>query len=453
MSGGGEPVGAGADDQQRDVGQPLHRAHYPRAQAMQPIETVADPRTTPVLAGGARTPVGRFRGALSEVPAVELGAHAVRAALDRCPGLQPDYVAMGNVLQAANGQNPGRRAAILGGVARDAGITLNDVCLASMSSVAVAAGMIRAGEASCVLVGGFDSMTGAPHAVHVRNGAAAGDRNMIDVMQHDGLWCGIAGSGMGELSDRENERLGIDRASQDAFALASHLRRLPPPRAGAWPRRSPRCGPWAASLTATRASGPTPRPSASRHCRRPSPRRARSRPATRHSFRRGRRGPRHRPADGPRDGHRAAGRDRRRAVVAGPDSTLHLRPAEASEKLLAAQQLTAADIDLWEINEAFAGVALASIDALGIDAERVNVNGGAIAVGHPLAASGFRLVLTLAMELQRHGATHGIATLCGRRTGRGGPPTQALMQPSGEWTPLLRGIGARTRRKDSPCRR
>ena len=100
-------------------------------------------------------------------------------------------------------------------------------------------------------------------------------------------------------------------------------------------------------------------------------------------------------------------------MVAGPDSTLHLRPAEASEKLLAAQQLTAADIDLWEINEAFAGVALASIDALGIDAERVNVNGGAIAVGHPLAASGFRLVLTLAMELQRRGATHGIATLCG----------------------------------------
>ena len=127
-----------------------------------------------------------------------------------------------------------------------------------------------------------------------------------------------------------------------------------------------------------------------------------------------------------------------RAVVAGPDSTLHLRPAEASEKLLAAQRLTAADIDLWEINEAFAGVALASIDALGIDAERVNVNGGAIAVGHPLAASGFRLVLTRdgAPATRRH-PRHRDAVR-GRRTGRSGPPTQALMQPSGEWTPLLR---------------
>ena len=102
-----------------------------------------------------------------------------------------------------------------------------------------------------------------------------------------------------------------------------------------------------------------------------------------------------------------------RAVVAGPDSTLHLRPAEAAEKLLARHALTAADIDLWEINEAFAGVALAAIGALDIDPERVNVNGGAIAVGHPLAASGFRLVLTLAIELQRRGATFGIASLCG----------------------------------------
>ena len=113
----------------------------------------------------------------------------------------------------------------MGGVARDVpGITLNDVCLASMSSVALAAGMVRAGEASCVLVGGFDSMTGAPHAVHMRNGPAAGDRRLIDVMQHDGLWCGIEASGMGELSDQENERLGIDRASQDAFAVESHRR-------------------------------------------------------------------------------------------------------------------------------------------------------------------------------------------------------------------------------------
>jgi acetyl-CoA C-acetyltransferase len=382
---------------------------------MQPIETVADPRTTPVLAGGARTPVGRFRGALSDVPAVELGAHAVRAALDRCPGLQPDYVAMGNVLQAANGQNPGRRAAILGGVARDVpGITLNDVCLASMSSVALAAGMIRAGEASCVLVGGFDSMTGAPHAVHVRNGAAAGDRNLIDVMQHDGLWCGIAASGMGELSDRENERLGIDRASQDAFALASHQRAAAATESG-------RLGEEIAPMRAPggelhRDEGIRADASAERLAALPP---AFTEAGTITA------GNASQLSDAGTAGVvaglqtvREAGLDPLaeivgRAVVAGPDSTLHLRPAESAEKLLAGHRLTAADVDLWEINEAFAGVALASIDALGIDAERVNVNGGAIAVGHPLAASGFRLVLTLAMELQRRGATHGIATLCG----------------------------------------
>jgi acetyl-CoA C-acetyltransferase len=375
---------------------------------MQSVETAA---ATPVLAGGARTPVGRFRGALSDVPAVELGAHAVRAALDRCPGLSPDYVALGNVLQAANGQNPGRRAAILGGVARDVpGITLNDVCLASMSAVGLAAGMVREGEADCVLVGGFDSMTGAPHAVHMRTGATAGDRNLIDVMQHDGLWCGIAGSGMGELSDQENERLGIDRARQDAFAFESHRRAAAATDSG-------RLGEEIAPL---RDLG---HDEGVRHDTSPE-RLAALRPAF------------------SEDGTITAGNASQlsdagaagivtslasardvgveplaeivgRAVVAGPDSTLHLRPAEAAQRLLRRHGLTAGDIDLWEINEAFAGVAVASIDALGIDPERVNVNGGAIAVGHPLAATGFRLVLTLALELQRRGGGLGLATLCG----------------------------------------
>ena len=382
---------------------------------MQPVETVADPRTTPVLAGGARTPVGRFRGALADVPAVELGAHAVRAALGRCRGLRPDYVAMGNVLQAANGQNPGRRAAIMGGVARDVpGITLNDVCLASMSSVAVAAGMIRAEEASCVLVGGFDSMTGAPHAVHVRNGAAAGDRNMIDVMQHDGLWCGIAGSGMGEMSDRENERLGIDRASQDAFALASHQRAAAATEAG---RLGEEIAPMrAAGGELDRDEGIRADTSAERLAALPP---AFTEAGTITA------GNASQLSDAAAAGlvtgletAREAGLEPLaeivgRAVVAGPDSTLHLRPAEASEKLLAGLGLSAADIELWEINEAFAGVAIASIDRLEIDAERVNVTGGASAVAHPLAACGFRLVLTGGLELGRRGAVHGVATLCG----------------------------------------
>jgi acetyl-CoA C-acetyltransferase len=382
---------------------------------MQPVETVADPRTTPVLVNGARTPVGRFRGALSNVPAVELGAHAVRAALARCPGLPPDYIAMGNVLQAANGQNPGRRAAILGGVARQVpGITLNDVCLASMSAVALAAAMVRAHEAACVLAGGFDSMTGAPHAVHMRTGDAAGDRSLIDVMHHDGLWCAVAASGMGELSDQENDRLGIDRARQDAFALESHRRaaaatengrlaeEIAPLQttygelrhdegiradtslellAGLRPAFTP-----AGTITAGNASQLSDAAAAGLI-------------ASLHTAREA--------------GLQPLAEIIGRAVVAGPDSTLHLRPAEAAERLLAQHQLTAADIDLWEINEAFAGVTLASIDALHIDPERVNVNGGAIAVGHPLAASGFRLLLTLAIELKHRGATFGIAAMCG----------------------------------------
>jgi acetyl-CoA C-acetyltransferase len=382
---------------------------------MQRVETAADPHTTPVLAGGARTPVGRFRGALSDVPAVELGAHAVRAALARCPGLSPEYVAMGNVLQAANGQNPSRRAAVLGGVRRDVpGVTLNDVCLASMSSVALGAGMIRSGEAACVLVGGFDSMTGAPHAVHMRGGDAAGDRRLIDIMQRDGLWCGIAASGMGELSDDENDRLGIDRARQDAFALESHRRAAAARDSG---RLAEEIAPMEARGGELRHDeGIRADTSAERLAALPpaftpvgtitagnasqlSDAAAAGVVAGLHAAREA--------------GVRPLAEIVARAVVAGPDSTLHLRPAEAALKLLAAHQLTAADIDLWEINEAFAGVALASIDALGIDPGRVNVNGGAIAVGHPLAASGFRLLLTLAIELQHRGATHGIATMCG----------------------------------------
>ncbi len=145
----------------------------------------------------------------------------MRAALSRGGGLEPDYIAMGNVLQAANGQNPGRRAALQGGVGRTVpGITLNDVCLASMSALALASMMLREGEASCVLVGGFDSMTRAPHAVRMRPTVRMGDRPLVDVMIHDGLYCSIADAGMGAMSDAENARLGISREAQDRVRRA-----------------------------------------------------------------------------------------------------------------------------------------------------------------------------------------------------------------------------------------
>src|SRR4051794_31970049 len=278
-----------------------------------------------VIAGGARTPIGRFNGALAKVDAVDLGAQAVKAALERT-GLEPDYVAVGNVLQAANGQNPGRRAALQGGVGRTVpGITLNDVCLASMSAVGVAAAMIRGGEAQAVLVGGFDSMTRAPHALRTRPARRMGDAPMVDVMVHDGLYCSIADAGMGAMSDAENARLGISRAAQDAFAAASHQRAA----AGAerlaqeivavgdlardeGVRPGSTVDALAALKPAFTAEGMITAGNASQVS----------------------------------DGAAAAvvtTKDRAqkplaeilgRAIVAGPDSTLHLRPAEASRKLL-----------------------------------------------------------------------------------------------------------------------
>ena len=376
------------------------------------------PAATPVLAAGARTPIGRFQGALAGVDAVELGARAVRAALARAPGLEPDYVAVGNVLQAANGQNPGRRAALAGGVGRSVpGITLNDVCLASLSAVALAAAMLRQGEAETVLAGGFDSMTRAPHAVRMRPAVRMGDQGMVDVMVHDGLYCSIAGEGMGAMSDAESARLGVSRAAQDDFAARSHQRaaagaaRLaeeiaPQPelerdegvRPDTTPERLAALAPAftrEGTITAGNASQVSDGAVAALVTTEEAARRAGVAPLA-----------------------EIAGR----AVVAGPDSTLHLRPAEASRKLLARHGLQPSDIALWEINEAFAAVVLAAAGELGIDLDRVNVNGGAVALGHPLAGSGLRLALTLAHELRRRGGGYGVATLCG-----GGGQGEALL--------------------------
>jgi acetyl-CoA C-acetyltransferase len=379
----------------------------------------------PVLVDGARTPIGRLGGALSELPAVELGSHAVRGALDRCPGLAPDYVVIGNVLQAGNSQNPGRRAALLGGVAREVpGTTLNDVCLSSMSAVALAASMVREREAGCVVVGGFDSMSRAPHALHVRGeNAKVGDAQLIDLMVRDGLWCAISDVGMGELSDRENGRLEISRSAQDALALRSHQRAAAATESGRLAEEIVAVAVDGAEVVADegiRADSTLERLAALP----PAFGEAGTITAGNAS----------QLSDGASAGlvtSRERARDAGlaplaeivgRAVVAGPDSTLHLRPAEAARRLLDRHGLPPADIDLWEINEAFAGVAVASIDALGIDPERVNVNGGAVALGHPLAASGFRLVLTLAYELRRRERELGVATMCG-----GGGQGEALL--------------------------
>jgi acetyl-CoA C-acetyltransferase len=327
----------------------------------------------------------------------------------------PDYAILGNVLQAANGQNPGRQAALRGGVARDVpGITLNDVCLSSMTAVALAAAMVREREAECVLVGGFDSMSGAPHAVHVRGAARTGDARLIDVMTHDGLWCQLSDAGMGELSDGENARLGVTREAQDAFALESHRRAAAASDGG---RLAEEIEPVAGGAHELSVDEGIRRDSSLERLAALPPAFGRDGTITA--------GNASQISDGAAagivtSGERAAvagleplAEIGARAVVAGPDSSLHLRPAEAARKLLEQAGLTPADVDLWEINEAFAGVTLASAQDLALDPERVNVNGGAVALGHPLAASGFRLVLTLAYELRRRGGELGVAAICG----------------------------------------
>jgi acetyl-CoA C-acetyltransferase len=251
-------------------------------------------------------------------------------------------------------------------------------------------------------------MTGAPHAVHVRTAGPLGDEPMIDVMVHDGLYCSIQDVGMGELSDAENARLGVSRADQDDFAAQSHAR-----AAAGRTRLAEEIAPFNGL---DEDEGIRPDTTAERLASLPA---AFTREGTITA------GNASQLSDGGAAGilttaerARAAGHEPLaevvgRAVVAGPDSSLHLRPAEAAHKLLEREGLRAEDIDLWEINEAFAGVTVAATRALDIDPARVNVNGGAVALGHPLAASGFRLLLTLAHQMRRDGARLGVATMCG----------------------------------------
>jgi len=369
----------------------------------------------PVLAAAMRTPIGRLGGALKTLGGVALGAEAVRAVLGGGHGLMPDHAMLGCVLQAAQGQNPARQAAIRGGApTTTSGITLNDVCLAGMTSVALAGLLVRAGQAGAVLVGGFDSMSRAPHAAVMRSGVGQGDAALIDVLIRDGLWCAYDDLAMGAQADATNAVLGISRADQDAFAAASQRRAVAARDAG-----------WLAEeIVPVVAGGREVAQDEGIRADSTVEKLAGLRPAF--------------TADGTITAGNAsqlsdagaaglvtsAARARAvgleplawivdHAVVAGPDTSLHLKPARAARVVLERQGVAPRDVDRWEINEAFASVVLASMADLDIDHERVNVNGGAIALGHPLGASGFRLVMTLAREMARSGATLGVAAICG----------------------------------------
>ncbi|MBU8819671.1 acetyl-CoA C-acyltransferase [Mycolicibacterium goodii] len=377
---------------------------------------------TPVLVAATRTPVGRLNGTLAHLSAVDLGAAAVGAVLEPFDGeLAVDHIYLGNVVQAGNGQNPARVAAIRGGVPTTVpGTTVNDVCLASMTGVGLAATQIRAGEIDTAIVGGFESMSRAPHGARIRTAAKTGHQEFVDLLVNDGLWCALSDSGMGELSDAANRELGIGRADQDEFAQESHRRARVAKETG---RLKQEIGALTDVLEADEGIRPD---------------------ATIEKLSR-------LPAAFTADGTITAGNASQmsdagaagvlmsraradslglsplvevvdRTVVAGPDPTLHLKPAAAAGKLLARNGLSTSEVGLWEINEAFAGVVLASARELDVDLERINVNGGAIALGHPLGASGFRLLLTLAFEMRRREVEFGVAAICG-----GGGQGQAVL--------------------------
>ncbi|MBI1352252.1 MAG: acetyl-CoA C-acyltransferase [Actinomycetales bacterium] len=374
-----------------------------------------------VIVAGARTPMGRLQGSLKSFSATDLGGFAIKAALER-GGVSPadvDYVIMGQVLQAGAGQITARQAAVKAGISMDVpALTINKVCLSGVDAIALADQLIRAGEFDVVVAGGMESMSNAPHLlVGSREGVKYGNWTVIDSMAFDGLTCAFDECAMGESTERYNERYGLTREEQDAFSAQSHQR--------------------AAAAAALLAEEITP---VAVPQRKGDPLmvtadegiRAETTTESLSGLR---------PAFA-KDGTITAGNASQisdgaaavvvmskakaeelgltwlaeigaHGVVAGPDASLQEQPANAIIKACDREGISVADVDLFEINEAFAAVGVVSMRKLGIDADVVNVNGGAIALGHPIGMSGARLVLSLALELRRRGGGIGAAALCG----------------------------------------
>ena len=377
-----------------------------------------------VIVAGARTPIGRLSGSLKDFSAADLGGVAIAGALEKAgvSGDQVDYVIMGQVILAGAGQNPARMAAVKGGVPMDVpSMTINKVCLSGLNAIALADQLIRAGEVDIVVAGGMESMTNAPHFLpKSREGIKFGDVKLVDSMAYDALFDQFTSQAMGLLTEECNAAsANLTRAEQDEFAAQSHQK-----AAAAWkngvfdeevvPVAIPqRKGDPIQFTTDEGVRGDTTAESLGK-----------LRPAF------------------SKDGTITAGSasqisDGAAAVVvmskakaeelglewlaeigahgqvAGPDSTLQLQPAAATAKACAKEGIAPTDLDLVEFNEAFAAVGISSARELGLDDAKVNVNGGAIALGHPVGMSGTRVVLHLALELKRRGGGVGAAALCG----------------------------------------
>ncbi|WP_310962691.1 acetyl-CoA C-acetyltransferase [Nocardioides terrisoli] len=377
-----------------------------------------------VIVAGARTPIGRLLGGLKSLSAADLGGVAIKGALERAgvSGDQVDYVIMGHVIQAGAGQITARQAAVKGGIPMDVpSLTINKVCLSGMNAIALADQLIRAGEHEIVVAGGMESMTNAPHLLpKSREGIKYGDTTLVDSMAYDALYDQFTTQAMGGLTEARNANVdNLTREEQDAFSAQSHQRAAEAAKNGVFddeivPVSIPQRKGDPIVVTADEGvRGDTTVESLSK-----------LRPAF------------------SKDGTITAGSssqisDGACAVVvmskakaeelgltwlaeigasgqvAGPDSTLQAQPANAIRKAAAKEGVEISDIDLFELNEAFAAVGIESARELGISDDVVNVNGGAIALGHPVGMSGARIVLHLALELKRRGGGLGAAALCG----------------------------------------
>jgi acetyl-CoA C-acetyltransferase len=376
-----------------------------------------------VIVGGARTAIGRLLGSLGDFTGAELGGIAIKAALSRAgiSGDRVDYVIMGQVLQAGAGQITARQAAVAAGIPMTVpSLTINKVCLSGLDAIALAAQLIRAGEFEVVVAGGMESMTNAPHLLPgARKGFKYGPAELADAMALDGLTDAFDHVSMGESTERHNARLGISRQQQDEFAARSHQRAALAIKNGLLaeeivpvqvPQR--RGDP----LTFDTDEGVRADTSAEALAKlRPSFAKDGTITA----------GTASQISDGAcavvvmsAEAAAAAGATvlaeiGAHGVVAGPDNSLQSQPSHAIQSALGKAGLATADLDLIEINEAFAAVAIQSMRDLQIDPDIVNVNGGAIALGHPIGMSGARLALTLTYELRRRGGGLGAAALCG----------------------------------------
>jgi len=376
-----------------------------------------------VIVAGARTPIGKLAGALKDFTAMDLGGIAIKAALERSgvPGDQVDYVIMGHVLQAGQGQITARQAAVKGGIPMDVpALTINKVCLSGLDAIALADQLIRAGEVEVVVAGGMESMTNAPYLLpKARQGYRYGNAEILDATFHDGLFDAFDQLPMGEGTERHNGRFGLTREEQDEFAARSHELAAAAIKEGRFaeeivpveiPQRK------GDPIVVSEDEGVRPGTTSETL--------AKLRPAF------------------TKDGTISAGNasqisdgaaavvvmSKSRAqelglsylaeigahgIVAGPDTSLQEQPANAIKKALAKEGLSVDQVDLFELNEAFAAVGIVSTRALGVEPDKVNPNGGAIALGHPIGASGARVVLHLAHELKRRGGGLGAAALCG----------------------------------------